>query len=194
MLLVEAAINRYLKLDPEVLSKLAEFHGKVIKIEINGTDKNLYIFPGEEGISISAEYDGDADTTLRGSPLSLFKMGLVTNAATMLLRGEVEIIGDTRLGHQFKKILSQMDIDWSEPLAELIGDTLAHQIHQSGKKFGQWGKGTFTSVDYSLGEYLEKESRDVVKETELEIFNDDGDKIINDVYRLQAKVNLIRQK
>ena len=194
MLLVEAAINRYLKLDPEVLSKLAEFHGKVIKIEINGTDKNLYIFPGEEGISISAEYDGDADTTLRGSPLSLFKMGLVTNAATMLLRGEVEIIGDTRLGHQFKKILSQMDIDWTEPLAEVLGDSLAYQIHQSGKKVGGWGKDSINSVALSISEYLQEESRDVVTETELEIFNDAVDKIRNDVDRLQAKINLIRQK
>ncbi len=194
MLLVEAAINRYLKLDPEVLSKLAEFHGKVIKIEINGTDKNLYIFPGEEGISISAEYDGDADTTLRGSPLSLFKMGLVTNAATMLLRGEVEIIGDTRLGHQFKKILSQMDIDWTEPLAEVLGDSFAYQIHQSGKKVGRWGKDSINSVALSISEYLQEESRDVVTETELEIFNDAVDKIRNDVDRLQAKINLIRQK
>lgn len=194
MLIVEAAINRYLALDPELLGKLAAFDGKVIKIEIAGANKTLYMFPGEQGISVSTEFEGDVDTTLRGSPLSLFKMGMVKNAASMLLKGEVEISGDTRLGHQFKALFSQMDIDWSEPLAELIGDTLAHQIHQSGKKLGQWGKGTITSVASSLSEYLQEESRDVVTETELEIFNDAVDKIRNDVDRLQAKINLIRQK
>ena len=64
MLLVEAGINRYLKLDPEVLSKLAVFNGKVIKIEITGTGKTFYLFPGEQGISINTDYDGDAGTAI----------------------------------------------------------------------------------------------------------------------------------
>ncbi len=192
MLLIETAINRYLALDPEVLGKLAVFNGKVIKIETTGTKKVLYLFPDEQGISISEEYDGTVDTVLRGSPLSLFKMGVVSNTATMLLKGEVEISGDTRLGHQFKNVFSQMDIDWSEPLAELVGDTIAYQIQQSGKRFSQWGKATVKSVSSSVSEYLQEESRDVVTQTELDIFNDAVDQLRNDVDRLQAKIKSLR--
>lgn len=192
MLLIETAINRYLALDPEVLGKLAVFNGKVIKIEITGAKKDLYLFPGEQGISISEEYDGTVDTVLRGSPLSLFKLGVVSNSATMLLKGEVEISGDTRLGHQFKNVFSQMDVDWSEPLAELVGDTLAYQIQQSGKKFSQWGKQAVRSVSSSVSEYLQEESRDVVTQTELDIFNDAVDQLRNDVDRVQAKIKSLR--
>jgi len=194
MLVIEAAINRYLALDPELLGKLAAFDGKVIKIEITGANKILYMYPGGTGISLSTTHDGEVDTTLRGSPLSLFKMGLVSNAANMLLRGEVEITGDTRLGHQFKNVFSQMEIDWTEPLAELLGDSLAYQVHQSSKKFGRWGKDSIESVSTSLSEYLQEESRDVVTDTELEIFNEAVDKIRNDVDRLQAKINSLQQK
>lgn len=193
MLLIEAAINRYLALDPEVLDKLAVFSGKVIKVEITGTKKTLYMFPDERGLSISTAYEGNVDTVLRGSLLSLFKMGVVSNAATMLLKGEVEISGDTRLGHQFKNIFSQIDIDWSEPLAEVVGDSMAYQMHQLGKKFSQWGKGTMKSFSNSLSEYLQEESRDVVTQAELEIFNDAVDKARNDVDRLQAKIKSLRQ-
>jgi ubiquinone biosynthesis protein UbiJ len=193
MLLIEAAINRYVALDPEMPGKLAAFDGRVIKVEIAGTGKTLFMFPGKHGIHISTTHEGAVDTVLRGSPLSLFKMGVVSNAATMLLKGEVEISGDTRLGHQFKSVFSQMDIDWSEPLAELVGDTLAYQLQQSGKKLGQWGKDSIKSVSSSLSEYLQEESRDVVTATELEIFNDAVDQIRNDVDRLQAKINLLRQ-
>ena len=192
MLLIEAAINRYVALDPEMLDKLAAFDGKVIKIEIAGTTKVLFMFPGKHGIHINTVHEGAVDTILRGSPLSLFKMGLVSNAATMLLKGEVEISGDTRLGHQFKSVFSQMDIDWSEPLAELVGDTLAYQMQQSGKKLGQWGRDSIKSVATSVSEYLQEESRDVVTATELEIFNDAVDQVRNDVDRLQAKINLMR--
>jgi len=191
MLILESVINRYLALDPEMLGKLAEFGGKVIKLEMTGINKTLYMLPNEAGIQVLAEYDGDADTVLRGTPISLFKMGLVSNAANLLLKGEIEISGDTRLGHRFKNVFSQMDIDWSEPLAGLVGDGLAYQLQQTGSKLGRWGKQTVKSVSTSLSEYLQEESRDVVTETELEIFNEDVDRLRNDVDRLQAKTDLI---
>ena len=190
MLILESAINRYLALDPEILGKLAEFNGKVIKLEMTGINKTLYMLPNESGIQVLAEYDGDADTVLRGTPISLFKMGLVSNAANLLLKGEIEISGDTRLGHQFKNVFSQMDIDWSEPLASLVGDGLAYQLHQTGSKLGRWGKQSVRSVSTSFSEYLQEESRDVVTETELEMFNEDVDRLRNDVDRLQAKIDL----
>ncbi len=195
MLILEAAINRYLALDPELLDNLVAFNGKVIKIEITDIDKVFYLFPGASGIQITTEYngayDGAVDTVLRGSLLSLFKMGLVSKVAPMLLKGEVEISGDTRLGHQFKNVISQVDIDWSEPLAKLVGDGLAYQIQQTAKNAGQWSKETLKSVSLSVSEYLQEESRDAVTQTELALFNDAVDKLRNDVDRLQARIELL---
>ncbi len=191
MLILESAINRYLALDPEMLDKLAQFNGKVIKLEMTGINKAFYMLPNGGGIQILNEYDGSADTVLRGTPVSLFKMGLVSNVANLLLKGEIEITGDTRLGHQFKNIFSQMDIDWSEPLANLLGDGLAYQVQQSGSKLALWGKGSVKSVSTSFSEYLQEESRDVVTDTELNIFNEAVDQLRNDVDRLQARVNAL---
>jgi ubiquinone biosynthesis protein UbiJ len=192
MLILETVINRYLALDPEMLDKMAAFSGKVIKLDIVGVNKELYLFPDARGVQVSMQYDGEADTILRGSPISLFKMGMVSNAANMLLKGEVEISGDTRLGHKFKNVFSRMDIDWSEPLARLVGDTAAYQIQQAGKQLGRWGNDTARSVSTSFSEYLQEESRDVVTETELEMFNDAVDKLRNDVDRLAAKVQKLK--
>ncbi len=191
MLIVETVINRYLALDPEMLDKLEVFSGKVIKLEIIGINKVLYMLPDGKCIQVSTEYEGEVDTTLRGTPMALFKMGIVSDAATLLLKGEVEISGDTRLGHQFKNVFSQMDIDWSEPLADIVGDTFAYQIQQSGKKIGGWGKDVIKSVSSSVSEYLQEESRDVITETELNIFNDDVDQLRDDVDRLQAKIKTL---
>lgn len=192
MLILETVINRYLALDPEMLDKMAAFSGKVIKLDILGLNKELYLFPDARGVQVSMQYDGEADTILRGSLISLFKMGMVSNAANMLLKGEVEISGDTRLGHQFKNVFSQMDIDWSEPLAKLVGDAAAYQIQQAGKQIGRWGKDTASSVSTSFSEYLQEESRDVVTETELQMFNDEVDKLRNDIDRLAAKLQQLK--
>lgn len=191
MLIIETVINRYLALDPEMLDKLAQFDGKVIKLEMTGINKTLYMLPNDRGIQVLTEHEGPADTVLRGTPVSLFKMGLVSNAANLLLKGEIEISGDTRLGHQFKNVFSQMDIDWSEPLAHLVGDSLAYQIQQSASKLGRWGKESVKSVSTSFSEYLQEESRDVVTDTELNIFNEAVDQLRNDVDRLQARVNAL---
>jgi len=191
MLIIETAINRYLALDPELLDKLTQFDGKVIKLEMTGINKSFYMLPSERGMQVLTEYEGSADTVLRGTPVSLFKMGLVSNVANLLLKGEIEITGDTRLGHQFKNIFSQMDIDWSEPLANMVGDSLAYQIQKSGSKLGRWGKASAKSVSASFSEYLQEESRDVVTETELNIFNEAVDQLRNDVDRLQARINTL---
>ena len=194
MLIIETAINRYLSLDPELLGKLKAFDGKVVKIELTIINKTLYMFPSESGIQILAEFEGEVDTVLRGTPLSLFKMGLVSNTASLLLKGEVEITGDTRLGHQFKNVFNQMDIDWSEPLAEFVGDGLAYQLQQTGRKLTSWSQDTVSSISNSVSEYIQEESRDVVTETELNIFNDAVDKLRNDVDRLQQKIQSLSAK
>lgn len=194
MLIIESVINRYLALDPEMLDKLEQFSGKVIKLEVTGINKTFYLFPSDRGVQVCAEYEGNADTILRGSPVSLFKMGLVSNVADLLLKGEVEITGDTRLGHQFKNLFSQMDIDWSEPMANLLGDGAAYQLQRSGNKLGKWSKDTAASISSSFSEYLLEESRDAVTETELEIFNNEVDRLRNDVDRIQAKIELLLKK
>jgi len=194
MLILETVINRYLALDPEMLDKLKAFDGKVVKIELTVINKTLYMLPGETGMQILTEFEGEADTVLRGSPLSLFKMGLVSNTASLLLKGEVEITGDTRLGHQFKNVFSQMDIDWSEPLAELVGDGLAFQLQQTGQRLTAWSQDTVSSFSNSVSEYIQEESRDVVTETELNIFNDAVDQLRNDVDRLQQKIQSLSAK
>lgn len=189
MLILEAAINKYLALDPEAVDSLAEFSGKVIKMKITGINKSLYLLPDGKGIQVRLDYDGDVDTTLTGSPFALFKMGLASNVTDLLLKGEIEVRGDTRLGHRFKNVFSKMDIDWSEPLSNVFGDAAAFHINQTLKEFGRWAKRSSQSVTMSLGEYLTEESRDVVTETELEIFNEAVDELRNDVDRLEAKIN-----
>lgn len=191
MLLFETAIRQYLALDPEIAGQLAKFSGKVVKVEFTDINKEIFLFPGANGIELSDEYEGHVDTIVRGTLIALFKMGVAKNAADILLKGEVEIIGDTHLGHQFKNIFSNMDIDWSEPLVNLFGDSVAYQAQQTAKQFGQWGKASIQSLSMSISEYLQEESRDVVTETELDIFNNAVDKLRNDADRLQAKMYLV---
>lgn len=197
--LLGQAINSYFSLDPEMAEKISAFKGRSIAIELQGLGKILYLLPqecasGEVIIDVAEYIDGEADTTIRGTPLALFKMGLVKDAAPMMLKGEIEIDGDVRLGKEFKKVLADMDIDREEHLSNLIGDAPAHSASQLLRKFSKWSRQSRDSLTSSLSEYLQEESRDVVSGAELKMFYNSVDKLRNDVDRLQARVENLTGK
>ena len=191
---LEAAINSYLSLDPEVAEKLSALEGKVIAIEISSINKKLYFFPHQEGMTISDYYEGEPDTTLKGSPIALIKMSLSKDVAPLMLKGEIEIEGNVRLGRSFKKILSEMDVDWEEYMARIIGDAPAHHLASLTKKIMNWGRQSSNDVVADVSEYLQEESRDVVSKPELEMFYENVDTLRNQLDRFQARLNAFKNK
>lgn len=190
---LDAAFNRYLLMDPEMAENISAFKGKVIAIDIEGFDRMLYLFPVDGRIELDDQYDGQPDTVLKGTPAALFRMGLSKNVAPMMLKGEIEISGDVRLGREFKKLLSKIDIDWEEHLARLLGDVPANQLMQLAKKLGDWGQRATQSFTSDLSEYLQEESRDVVSGDELGLFYQEVDRLRNDVDRFQAKLEVLKK-
>jgi len=184
---IDSALNKALALDPELPAKLIAFSGKVISIHFKDIDKTLYLLPEDNHIRVLSHYDGDVDTRMSGSPISIMKMMMTPNVATLLLKGEVEISGDTRLGNEFKKLFREMQLDWQQPLSKIIGDNATQVVELKSKKMHSWLKKSFSSTSNSLSEYFQEESRDIVTETELEIFNQQVDDVRNNTDRLQAR-------
>lgn len=201
--LLGKAFSRCLSLDPEMAEKISAFKGRVIAIEVLGLEKTFYLLPQAANVeSVPAKVvvdvvehiDGEADTVLRGTPLALFKMGLVSDVASMMLKGEIEIDGDFRLGKEFKKVLGNVDIDWEDHLANLIGDAPAHHASEWLRKFSNWSRKSRDSLALNLSEYLQEESRDVVSGAELEMFYNSVDQLRNDADRLRARFEALTGK
>ena len=192
---LETSINRYLALDPEKIAQFASLEGKVIAIDIKGIDESLYLYPGADGIRVMGDFDGEADTTLSGTPLALARLGLSENAAPVLFSGEVKIAGDSRLGHQFKRLLSEVNIDWEEQLSTYLGDVLAHQLGNVARDWNHWFQRSKQSLALDLGEYLQEESRMVATKAELDRFVSRVDQLREAVDRLDARIHkLIKQQ
>ena len=107
---LEAVINRYLRLDPDIGPRLAALSGRCIAIDLRGLDLTLFIFPDEHGIQLKDHIEGEADTVLRGTPLGMAHLGLGGNTEKTLFSGEVIIEGDVETGQAFKDILDGLDI------------------------------------------------------------------------------------
>ena len=191
---LENAFNQYLSLDPEALPRFESMEGKVIGIEILGLNESVYLFPGADGIMVMSDFDGEADATISGSPVALAKLGVAVDAASIMFSGEVKISGDTRLGNQFKKILSQLNIDWEEQLSNIVGDVAAHQVGNAVRSFSKWFKRSKQSLELDVGEYLQEESRLIPTNAELNKFIKDVDVLREGVDRLQAHIDRLKNK
>ena len=191
---LEAAINRYLRLDPECGARMATLSGRCIGIELRGLDLQLFIYPGEQGVRLSDQLndDAEADTTLRGTPLGMARLGLGKNTEKTLFSGDVSIDGDVETGQAFKAILDNMDIDWEEQLSKLTGDVIAHQLSRTAIRAGQAFRHSQHTLQQDIGEYLQEELRVLPSRIETENFSAAVTRISMDTDRLAARVKRLQ--
>jgi len=188
----ETAFNHYIALDPDAMPRLEDMEGKIIAIEITGINETLYLFPGMDGIMVMSDFDGEADTTLSGSPMSLARLSVSKNAMPVLFSGDVKISGDTRLGHQFKKVLAGLNIDWEEQLSRVTGDMIAHQLGNGVRDFTNWFKRSTQSINLDMGEYFQEESQVLPSRAEVDRFISNVDSLRSAVDRLQARIDRLK--
>ena len=190
----ETAFNQYIALDPDAMFRFEDMEGKVIAIEITGLNETLYLFPGMDGIMVMSDFDGDADTTLSGTPMALARLSLQKNAMPVLFSGDVRISGDTRLGHQFKKILASLNIDWEEQLSRVTGDMLAHQIGNGIRGVSGWLNRSKQSLELDVGEYLQEETQILPARAEVDRFIRNVDQLRAGLDRLQARLDRLKNR
>ena len=193
MKLLETALNRYIALDPEAPGKLEPFEGKVICLDITGIGQTLFLIPAGGRIEVVDTFAGDADATLRGSPVALFRMGLMQDVTPMLLRGEVEIIGDMRTGRAFKSFLASMRIDWEEHLSRMTGDVVAHEVVKAARSIDSWGRRSLGSLAMDISEYLTEETGDIITDSEIDDFCERVEVLRADLERAEARLERLMQ-
>ena len=189
---MEMAINRYLALDPAAATRMQALAGKVIGIELRDVNLRFFMLPAQDQLHVHGHFDGEADTTLRGTSLAMARMSLSDKASDSLFSGDVEISGDVELGEQFRAVLDSMDIDWEEQLSKLTGDVIAHQVGNLVRGVMQWGKKAGDTLQQDLAEYLHEESRVLPVRHEVDEFINVVDEVRMAVDRLQARLRRLQ--
>jgi len=191
--IMELALNRALQLDEHTLERVIELQGKIIGIDLLGFDIQFYLAPALDGVQVLAEYEGEADTFIRGTPVSMLRTAVSDDRST-LFKGQVVIDGDMQLGQKFQHILDDLELDWEEPLSQMLGDVAAHQIGDVVRQFSGWAKSAINSLTLNTSEYFQEETRDVVNPVEVERFANQVDKTRADVDRMEQHIQKMTKK
>ncbi|MFO1371724.1 MAG: SCP2 sterol-binding domain-containing protein [Candidatus Competibacteraceae bacterium] len=185
---LETAFNQYLRLDPDVLPRLAALNGRIIAIEAEGLGVSFYLLPGVGGVQVVDQYDGEPTVRIRGTPLALVQQWRGQRAAS----GDIIVEGDAVVGREFQAILAQMDIDWEEHLSRVVGDAVAHQLSNLWQGFRTWGRRAGDLLRRDSAEYLQYELQALPPRHAVEQFLNAVDTLREDADRLAARVERLR--
>ena len=186
---LETALNRYLRLDPDILPRLAALDGTVIAIEPEGVGLSFYLLPGASGIRVMDRYEGESTVRIRATPLALARQWRGQRVAG----GEIAVEGDVAVGREFQAILAQLDIDWEEQLSKVVGAAVAHQLGNLWRGFRGWGRRTSDILLRDGAEYLQQELRALPPRHAVEQFLSAVDTLREDADRLAARIERLRR-
>jgi len=186
---INKAMNKSLSYDLISVKKLDAFDNKVIKVELDATPFIFYIQVKDRIISLSKSHIGAVDTTIKGTPISIFAMSADEPIAGIK---NVQINGDANTGQFFAKWLKNLQPDWEEAWCDLLGDGMGVRVSNVAKGLLYFAKRFKDSMIRNTNEYLVEESRDLIAPVEMEIFLDDVDDLKADTARLEQQINALK--
>lgn len=193
--LLEALINRLLRLDTDTLNRLGELEGKVIGLRVTPPDQGEplvhYVLPAATGLQLCAEPPTDPDVVITGN-VPVFAQLMFGEMAPAAAGAELQISGDVELGQRFKRIIERIDIDWEERAAHTLGDVAAHKLGNLVRNLRVWVDHAGSTLGADAREYLQEESRILAKRERVEAFLSAVDILRADADRLEKRIERLQ--
>lgn len=184
---LEAAANRLLQADPDVLPRLDKLEGKVLQVDIDGLGARFYALTTGNNVVFLEDFGGEADVTMSAAPLAFARMGLARGAGAA--DNGVTLGGDAQLAAHFQRLMASLDIDWEELLAQRVGDIAARQIGLVAERANRWFGRSRTTVNMAVRDYIQEEAQHSPTRIEANNFADDIDVLRMDIDRIEARIN-----
>ena len=164
-------------------SKLVDHKNKIIIIKIS--DLKLILKVDENGLLHSLNEAEKFDCIIKLT-VNSFISQLINNN-----NSNISIEGDLELANQVAQVLKKIEWDIEEDLSKYIGDIPAIQTTKILKKVVARGQKNIGNITGALLEYWQEENKILTKKRNVEIFNSDVDKIVEDTERLEARIKIM---
>ncbi|NNL56231.1 MAG: hypothetical protein HKO71_00635 [Pseudomonadales bacterium] len=155
---LERAINAALRFAPDLQQRLAQYSGKVIRLECTAPPVLAYIKLGET-CSVMQHYAATADVGLSGDMAAWLALLSASDKAASLINSALVINGDSSLLMTLARIGSELDIDWEAQLAEFVGDVPANLAGRFARQSMQLGKQASQSLRGQLDNFVFEQAR-----------------------------------
>jgi ubiquinone biosynthesis protein UbiJ len=192
--IIEAAINTYVSLDPELQEGLATLAGKRVGISVKGTALTFYLRFETDGVRLLAPAEHPADIMIEATPFALLRLLTVIGEGHSLAGSEVAVQGEVTDAQRIRSLLSRRHVDAEELLARVFGDVAAHQVGNFVRSLANAGRRTTGTLLQDLGEYLREESRITPSRAELDALTFAVESLRDDAERLDKRILRLQQR
>lgn len=168
-----------------------ELSGAVVAIRVRDTALTAYFRVFDDTLDIVASAADEPDVVISGSLITLARMAGQPGEVAVRA-GSLDLTGDATIASQFQRLLSHAKPDIEEELSTVVGDVAAHRLGELARGLGRWGRNARTTMGENIREYLQEESRDAPSRFEVERFGRDVSTMRDDVDRLEARINRLR--
>jgi len=189
---IESAGNHVLALDPDFLDQLAPFYKKTFRIELTEPALDLDLRPCPDGFIIEAAGENEPDVRLRGSLWAFSQLAKDGAHSDVFARGKINMSGDAELGQAFQRVLANLQIDWEELSASLLGDRAARTLHRTMTDIGTWFKQSSRQFHENSGEFIQEEIKVAPSRVEVDDMTDKVETLRSDAARLEARIAKLR--
>lgn len=188
--LIEGVINRIVNLDPEAVPKLRTLAGKVICLEISGSERRWCLKVTDQGMSLAGG-EVVADVTLQGSVIAFARL-MLGDGLTVFQDQALQIHGDVETGQAFQKIFKEFEVDVEAQLAGYVGDVAAYRLNNGVRQLHEWSNQVRSNMTQNLVETLQEERGVLAPSTRVRRFIDDVDDLRSRAERLEQRVNRLK--
>ena len=190
---LEKLINSTLALDPGSAAQLAQLAGRAMALHSTFPPCRLHVrfLPGG-AVALTPSPVGEPEVSLTGSPVALAALFANASRQVSFAGSGVTLAGNQELLQRLSAILAQLDIDWEQALAGVIGDTAAHLAGRIVRQGLKWQSSAAGRAASGVGEYLREESGLALGRVEAEPWLRAVRDLSLDADRLAARIDRLR--
>lgn len=185
---MEVALNRFLRLEPDVLAQCAELRGRVIGLAVAPLNWQLYIEFVYGGVRVADTVDGEVDVAVAGALPDILRMAAAQAGGSSSLPRGLQIHGDVMLLNRFREMLVAAEFDPEELLARFMPGHTAHRVATGLQGLFQWGRETVATLGLDTAEYLREETGDLVHREDVHDWMKQVDAVRDGADRLEARL------
>ena len=195
---VEDLLNRVLAKDSYLQSRLKTFSGKSLQIAVHPPGTTVTVLFEQDRIrllSSSAELlDIEITASIRGNVSELLPLLIEKPDRRPLSNPAITITGDINFIQDIYASLHNLDIDWEDYLASMLGNLITNELSQFGKDLQEWTQQVSSNMKRNVDEYLKEEERIFPKKEQLKDFSEELERLKLKIDRVKAKFNVLYER
>lgn len=191
---LERAANAALSMDAQTRARVRALAGRVLCVEVTVPRLRVYVVPGEAGVRLATHHEAPADCTVSGAASDFVALATATDKAGALVNGKLQVSGDSALLLAVEQALHDLDVDWEQRIALLLGEAPAHQLGRALRGTARFGRNARDAFERHLEEFIHEEARLAPSRLEVEDFLADLRALAERTERLEAGLRRLSRR